>query len=116
LFVVYFVDYGEKETNLFNKFKPVTLKDNLSHVVQKIEMPDKAHKNFTGSVNVIFKDDIKLRICTRPCENSKTTISELIEPGDSIVKHSGSDTVYLYKSYSRKAAFDDFFLLEGEGK
>jgi len=114
LFVVYFFDYREKESKLFEEFRPVTINDKLSGIVQKIQTPDKAHKNCKGEVNLIFKDYQKLRLCTRSNETTETAIGEVIDIGDSIVKQSGSDTVYLYKPYSRRGGGDYYFLLDGK--
>ena len=112
LFVVYFVDYGEKECKLYNSFRPVIISDSLDHIVQKIQVPDKAHRNCEGDVNIIFKDYQKLRICTRQNETSKTSIRDVIDIGDRVVKHAESDTVYIYKAYSGRG--DYFFLLDGK--
>jgi hypothetical protein len=112
LFTVYFFDEGINEKESFNTFMEVTRNDQLNDVVIKLQRPDRYHKNCPTTINLIFKDYRKVKINTIQERSEGIAISMVTDVGDRILKHAGSDTVYIFKYYSKKETFDYFFLLE----
>jgi len=102
-----------KRRLLWNEYPQVFTKDSINDIVtfkykiktlQRGERPDCSH--------VMFENNSKNTFSTYINYKSRIGIDQVLEVSDRIIKHKGSDTVYIYKNNNVSETYNYFFILD----
>jgi len=107
----------DKESdNIGREYPYVTKGDSLHNKIIRKKIGDFKHmRHPPDDLYAKLDNGKKIHIWAKYYEkNTQKGIDELVFPGDSLVKHAGSDTVYVYKQNSKSERFDYFFIIHTE--